>query len=184
MRPTSACSPQVAARHSGQRERLAVEPADLFAYGTLQFPGVLQALLGRIPEHAPGTVPGWRVAALVARTYPGMVPAGQATASGVLISGLSPGDWRLIDTYEQDFYELRQLTLADGRRGWTYAWVNHAEVASHDWSAPDFAARHLADFTERCRAWRRRYDVTGQPGHVTGLHSASQASARHGGSDE
>ncbi len=175
-----AASPEPAPAAAGQ-DRLAAVPGALFAYGTLQFPGVLKALLGRVPEHASGTVPGWRVAALVARTYPGMVPAGQATASGVLITGLSAADWRLIDTYEQDFYELRQLTLADGRRGWTYAWVNHAEVASHDWSAPDFATRYLADFTERCRAWRRRYDATGQPGHVTGLHQASPSKRPRGG---
>jgi hypothetical protein len=99
-----------------------------------------------------------------------MVPAGQATAAGVLITGLTQAEWRLIDTYEDDFYELHQLMLADGRRGWTYAWMNHAEVAPHDWSAPYFAARHLADFTQRCRAWRDRYDNTGQPGHVTGHH--------------
>ncbi len=155
---------------AGRRGRLAMAPDTLFAYGTLQFRGVLGALLRRVPEHAPGTVTGWRVAALAARTYPGMVQAGQATAAGILISGLTPGEWRLIDTYEDDFYELRQVTLTDGRSGWTYAWVNHADVASHDWSAPDFAARHLAGFTDRCRAWREQYDATGRPGHVTGLH--------------
>jgi len=148
----------------GPRGRLAVSPDALFAYGTLQFPGILSALLRRVPEHAPGTVTGWRVAALAARTYPGIVPASQATATGILVTGLTPGEWRLIDAYEDDSYELRQLTLTDGRPGWTYAWVNYREVARHDWSAPDFAARHLADFTQRCRAWRERYEATGQPG--------------------
>src|SRR5713101_1605232 len=74
----------------GRRGRLAMAPDTLFAYGTLQFRGVLGALLRRVPEHAPGTVTGWRVAALAARTYPGMVPAGQAPAVGILISGLTP----------------------------------------------------------------------------------------------
>jgi gamma-glutamylcyclotransferase (GGCT)/AIG2-like uncharacterized protein YtfP len=144
------------------------EPGDLFAYGTLQFPGILSALLRRIPEHAAGTVPGWRVAALTARSYPGMVPAGQAAASGILLTGLTMAEWRLIDSYEDDYYELRQLTLTDGRPCWTYAWVRHADVAGHDWSAPEFAARHLADFTRRCRAWREHYDAAGRPGRVTG----------------
>jgi gamma-glutamylcyclotransferase (GGCT)/AIG2-like uncharacterized protein YtfP len=169
MQRTSTSSP-AASRRPGQLDLLQAQsgPGALFAYGTLQFPGVLSALLRRVPEHAAGTAVGWRAAALAARNYPGMVRAGRATATGILITGLTPAEWRLIDTYEDDFYELRQLTLADGRRGWTYAWVNHAEVAAHDWSAPDFVARHLAEFTERCRAWRQRYDTTGQPGHVTG----------------
>ncbi len=143
------------------------EPAGLFAYGTLQFPGILSALLRRIPDHAAGTVTGWRVAALTARSYPGMVPAGQAAAAGILLTGLTLAEWRLIDIYEDDHYELRQLTLTDGRPCWTYAWVNHADVACHDWSAPGFAVRQLADFTRRCQAWRERYDATGRPGKVT-----------------
>jgi gamma-glutamylcyclotransferase (GGCT)/AIG2-like uncharacterized protein YtfP len=158
-------------RGAGRPRRLPAEPGALFAYGTLQFAEVLHALLRRVPEHAPGTITGWRVAALTGgRTYPGMIQAGQATASGMLISGLTPAEWQLIDTYEDDFYELRQLTLTDSRQGWTYAWAAHAEVAPHDWSPRDFAARHLADFAQRCRVWRDRYDATGRPGHVTGHH--------------
>ena len=42
-------------------------PAALFAYGTLRFPDVLTALLGRVPEQAPAAVDGWRVAALDGR---------------------------------------------------------------------------------------------------------------------
>lgn len=158
------------ARLRGRLGRLPPEPGALFAYGTLQFAEVLGALLRRVPEHAAGTVTGWRAAALTGRSYPGLVAADGATAGGVLITRLTPSEWHLIDVYEDDFYELRQLTLTDGRSGWTYAWAAAAEVAPHDWSAPDFAARHLADFTRRCRAWRDRYDVTGQPGHVTGHH--------------
>ena len=159
MQRTSTSSPATS-RRPGQLDLLQAQagPGALFAYGTLQFPGVLGAAR-RCPSAA-GTAVGWRAAALAARNYPGMVRAGQATATGILITGLTLAEWRLIDTYEDDFYELRQLTLADGRRGWTYAWVNHADVAAHDWSAPDFAARHLAEFTERCRAWRQRYDTT------------------------
>ncbi len=168
MRPTPARSSWATSRRAGPPGRLPAGPASLFAYGTLQFPAILSALLRRIPDHAAGTVTGWRVAALTARSYPGIVPAGQATAAGILLTGLTPGEWRLIDTYEDDFYELRQLTLSDGRQGWTYAWMSHDQVAGHDWSAPDFAARHLADFAERCRAWRARYDVTDRPGLVTG----------------
>ena len=112
---------------------------------------------------------GWRAAALTARNYPGMVPARQATAAGILLTGLTLAEWQLIETYEDDHYELRLLALTDGCPAWTYAWVNHADMAGHDWSAPEFAARHLADFTRRCLAWRELYDATGRPARVTSL---------------
>lgn len=56
-------------------DRLAQGPNLLFCYGTLQFDAVLEALLKRIPERTPASAPGYRVAALAGRVYPGLVRA-------------------------------------------------------------------------------------------------------------
>jgi len=135
------------------------DPGALFAYGTLRFPEVLRELLGRTPELTEGTVADWRVAALTDRTYPGLIRAPGATAAGVLITGLTPGEWQLLDRYEDDDYGIEQLVLTDQRNATTYVWRNESEAAAHDWSAPDFARQHLADFALRCSAWRERYDA-------------------------
>jgi gamma-glutamylcyclotransferase (GGCT)/AIG2-like uncharacterized protein YtfP len=135
---------------------LPVVPAPLFAYGTLRFPDVLVALLGRVPERTPATAPGWRVAALDGRVYPVLVP-GEGTAGGVLISGLTAAEWRVIDAYEDDFYALELLTLTDGRTGWAYLTRDNSGVLPADWSPGDFTARHLSGFTGRVRAWRGAY---------------------------
>jgi len=135
------------------------DPGALFAYGTLRFPEVLRELLGRTPELTEGTVADWRVAVLTDRTYPGLIRAPGATAAGVLITGLTPGEWQLLDRYEDDDYGIEQLVLTDQRNATTYVWRNESEAAAHDWSAPDFARQHLADFALRCRAWRERYDA-------------------------
>jgi hypothetical protein len=129
-------------------------PAALFAYGTLQFPEVLQVLLGRVPGHTPGAITGWRAAALPGLVYPGLVPAGRtgSTVSGVLLAGLTSAEWRIIDAYEDDSYGLGRLTLTDGRPGWAYFYDRGAGVLPHDWSAGEFAVRHLAGFAESCRA--------------------------------
>jgi gamma-glutamylcyclotransferase (GGCT)/AIG2-like uncharacterized protein YtfP len=133
------------------------EPAAaLFAYGTLRFPDVLVALLGRVPEHTPAIAEGWRVAALDGRVYPVLVP-GEGAAGGVLISGLTGDEWRVIDAYEDDFYALERLTLVGGREGWAYVTRDHTAVLPVDWSAADFAARHLPDFASRLRAWGGTY---------------------------
>jgi hypothetical protein len=67
MQRTSTSSPATS-RRPGQLDLLQAQagPGALFAYGTLQFPGVLSALLRRVPEHAAGTAVGWRAAELYA----------------------------------------------------------------------------------------------------------------------
>jgi gamma-glutamylcyclotransferase (GGCT)/AIG2-like uncharacterized protein YtfP len=131
-------------------------PAALFAYGTLRFPDVLVALLGRVPEHTPAIAEGWRVAALDGRIYPVLVP-GEGAAGGVLISGLTAEEWRVIDAYEDDFYALELLTLVDGRQGWAYLTRDRTAALPVDWSPGDFTTRHLPAFTGACRAWRSAY---------------------------
>ncbi|MEV0027635.1 gamma-glutamylcyclotransferase family protein [Nocardia sp. NPDC050793] len=153
----------------------------LFVYGTLQFPEVLRELLGRCPELSPAELTGWRAAALPGRVYPGLVPDGRATVRGVLLSGLSAGEWAVLDAFEDDEYDLRTV-LFDGERVdtggpdplrvhpessrggacvapgavWTYVWT--AEATSAEWRADAFAAEHLSAFALRCAGWRRTLD--------------------------
>jgi len=162
---------------STSQDRLAGLPAGaaLFAYGTLQFTEILGVLLGRLPEHRPGAAPGWRAAALAGRVYPGLVRAG-ATVTGQLITGLTAEELRVIDEYESGPYELVRLSLDDGREGWTYAWTERSAVLPDDWSAGDFAGRHLADFAESCRVWREAFEAAGRTS--LGLHRAHDPGGR------
>jgi len=131
-------------------------PAALFAYGTLRFPDVLRALLGRVPDHSPAIAEGWRVAALEGRIYPVLVP-GPGAAGGLLISGLTTAEWQVVDAYEDDFYTLECLTLVDGRQGWAYLTRDATTALPADWSPEDFGARHLQEFAGACLAWRRSH---------------------------
>lgn len=125
----------------------------LFVYGTLQFPEVLTALIGRVPDHTPGTVYGWRIAALPGRVYPGLVK-GPYSAPGFLITGLSEAEWRILDAFEDDFYDLTELTLTDGRTGWCYTCPDDHPVSDQDWAPADFAAAHLDRYTRATATWR------------------------------
>ncbi|GAA3764696.1 gamma-glutamylcyclotransferase family protein [Salinactinospora qingdaonensis] len=129
------------------------EPNALFVYGTLLFPEVLHALIGRKPESVMASAPGWRAAVLYGRPYPGLVPADGAV-TGRLLMGLEPEEWRVLDAFEGEEYEPRRIELADGRPGWVYVWLDPESVATEDWSAEQFAARHLADYVDNCAAWR------------------------------
>src|SRR5215470_5909353 len=118
----------------GGTDRLPVDPQALFVYGSLLFPEVLRALLGRVPDRTAAAAAGWRVAALAGRRYPGLVP-GDGQASGTLITGLAPDEWRILNAFEDDLYELRRLTLTDARHGWAYVWPDDRAALTEDWDA-------------------------------------------------
>jgi len=127
----------------------------LFVYGTLRFAPIVEALLGWVPPMSPATVHGWRAAALPGRVYPGLVPAPGRTCDAVVLSGLRWSDRKVLDVFEGDPYEARELVLADGRRAVAYLWRDTSDVTAEDWDPDAFAAAHLDYYVRRCRGWRR-----------------------------
>jgi hypothetical protein len=71
---------------------------------------------------------------------------------------LNGEEWRLLDAFEDEVYELRYLALLDGRRGWAYVGDDGSHTLSEDWDVDQFAASDLAAYVDSCIAWRRRYD--------------------------
>ncbi|SFC68170.1 gamma-glutamylcyclotransferase family protein [Streptomyces aidingensis] len=122
----------------------------LFVYGTLRFPEVLRALLGRVPERVPAAVRGWRAAALDGRAYPGLVPRAAAVTEGALLRGLAAADWAVLDRFEGDEYRLARIPLAGAGEAsaCAYLWAGGA-VRAEDWDAGEFATRHLARYVAR-----------------------------------
>ncbi|MFD4022367.1 gamma-glutamylcyclotransferase family protein [Streptomyces sp. NPDC058576] len=133
----------------GRGDRIAPDAAILFVYGTLQFDAVLEALVGRIPKQVPASAPGWRAASLEGRVYPGLVAAPGSVAPGVLFTDLSRTEWAILDAFEDDRYDLREVALASGERGLAYVWPD-GEVLEEDWDAEQFRARHLGEYAARC----------------------------------
>jgi gamma-glutamylcyclotransferase (GGCT)/AIG2-like uncharacterized protein YtfP len=141
--------------HSDQPYRVPTDPVDLFAYGSLQFPEVLRVLLGRAPSISPATVAGWRVAALPGQIHPALVPAPPTVrTAGNLVTGLSPTEWRTLDAFEDHIYDLRRLTLTDGRVAWAYISSDSASASPDDWDLHSFERDHLTEYLKRCAAWR------------------------------
>ncbi|MDT0321904.1 gamma-glutamylcyclotransferase family protein [Streptomyces millisiae] len=128
--------------------RLGSPPAGLFVYGTLRCDRVLDGLLRRIPRGVPDSAPGWRVASLAARVYPGLVP-GPGAAVGLVLSDLTLPEWRILDDFEDQCYELRPLTLASGRDAVAYVWTVDSEVLASDWDLTSFERDHVAAYVAR-----------------------------------
>ncbi|MGH3718841.1 MAG: gamma-glutamylcyclotransferase family protein [Pseudonocardiaceae bacterium] len=142
---------------AGRLDRfLPLGSTSLFTYGTLLFPEVLRALLGRVPQSQPVSATGWRVAALENRSYPGLVAARGEIAHGRLLIGLSGDEWHLLDDFEDRRYELRRIALSGGRDGLTYVWVDDAEACPNAWDAQSFVLTYLPAYVERCAARHTR----------------------------
>lgn len=127
----------------------------LFTYGTLLFPEVLEVLLGRVPDRSPAVAPGWRVAALPGRVYPGLVPGVGHHAQGQVIRGLDPAETAVLRAYEGEDYLLTGIVLADGSSCPAYVW--RRAVLAADWTTDRLTAGQLDDFLRRCRRWRCGY---------------------------
>lgn len=128
----------------------------LFAYGSLRFPEVVSSLLGRVPQHEPDSAPGWRAAEVPDEVFPALV-AGSGTVPGLLLDGLSPREWEVLDAFEGPFYEARPIELASGRSEWTYVCADPSRVGPGDWSPERFARTHLAEYVRDCADWRQEF---------------------------
>ncbi|MFI5779710.1 gamma-glutamylcyclotransferase family protein [Nocardia sp. NPDC051570] len=128
--------------------------ARLFVYGTLQFAPVLDELLGRTPDHEVAVARDWRAATLAGRLYPGLVPQPGRLVAGLVLDGVTAAEWRVIDAFEDDEYDLRAIAVIGCPDPVpTYVWT--AEVTRNDWAAETFATDHLARYADRCARWRR-----------------------------
>lgn len=129
----------------------------LFTYGTLLFPEVLMGLIGRVPDRPEADFPGWRVAALAERVYPGLVAAERQSAHGRLLVGLSAEEWQLLDTFEDPRYQLRPVTASNAAVAWAYVWTDIDDVSPRAWDPQHFARTHLPAYAARCAVWGRAH---------------------------
>ncbi|MFC5730162.1 MULTISPECIES: gamma-glutamylcyclotransferase family protein [Nocardioides] len=153
----SSSTSNLAATESGFSGRLGVlssPPEPLFTYGTLMFPEVLQALLGRVPVSVEASVEGWRAVAIPDVSYPALVP-GPGVARGRVLLDLRREDWPILDAYENTIYDLRPLDVTPTEhRAVAYVCPTSDGLTDVDWDRERFAAEELADFAPRCARWR------------------------------
>lgn len=145
---------------SGLLAHVSADPAPLFVYGTLLFTDVVSALIDRDPARTPAVVPGWRVVALPNVVYPSLIPHQAGTATGHLLTDLTPPEWQVLDAFEDTRYELAALTTTEGRTAYAYTDANPALTDAPPWDKPHFTETHLHAYLERCTAWRHRYDTS------------------------
>jgi gamma-glutamylcyclotransferase (GGCT)/AIG2-like uncharacterized protein YtfP len=148
---------QTNSANSGRPVQLSAEINKLFVYGTLILDDVVSTLIDRIPRYQDATAPGWRVVSLPQRVYPGLVP-GPGEVNGKVFTDLTDAEWTTLDAFEDPAYTLVavRVLLPLETRALAYIW--RGEHINQPWSTATFGRDQLADYLDRCRRWRRRYE--------------------------
>jgi gamma-glutamylcyclotransferase (GGCT)/AIG2-like uncharacterized protein YtfP len=135
----------------------------VFTYGTLMFPEVWRAVVGRDFATARGTAAGYAVYRVESAEFPGLVAATEnELARGVVYLDVDPAAVARLDRFEDDFYERHALWVVceDGERRTAEAYVvparNRAVLTGEPWNSDDFLAQgHLERFIQRFAGFSR-----------------------------
>jgi gamma-glutamylcyclotransferase (GGCT)/AIG2-like uncharacterized protein YtfP len=128
----------------------------LFAYGTLIFPEVLEAITGRWRRPQNATLPGYARYRLKRHIYPAIIPKPGAAVHGVLYRNLDKAALTALDRFEDTCYErvrVRVMTARGPRPAFAYVLpaARRHLLDEREWDPGRFRARHLARYLARCR---------------------------------
>jgi gamma-glutamylcyclotransferase (GGCT)/AIG2-like uncharacterized protein YtfP len=135
----------------------------VFTYGTLMFPEVWHAVVGRGFASARGTARGYAIYRVRDAVFPGIVAAGEPDiVQGVIYLDVDPGSLQRLDLFEDNFYRRQSLAIDcdDGQRRVADAYVvppeNRAVLTDEIWRADEFVASGgLAHFIRRFQGFAR-----------------------------
>lgn len=123
---------------------------DVFAYGTLLFPEIMQAVTrARFPSE-PATLAGYVRRRLRRASYPGLAPDPSSITSGVVYRGVNAAALERLDRFEGELYARERVVvdLATGERVAALAYVvrpeHRGELCDEPWDPQAF--RQSPDF--------------------------------------
>ena len=131
---------------------------NVFCYGTLMAPEVVQTLIGRFQpvltsvESVPilCKLDGFRRHPVIAGVFPAIIPNTDSCVEGILLQQVSQREMRILDWFEDEDYDRRLVsvqTTTDNIRYEAHAYVWKASLhkldLSTDWSHADFLQEHL-----------------------------------------
>ncbi len=109
-------------------------PTSLFFYGTLRFPPLLEAVLGRSVETSLAQLQGYGVRMAEGEGHPVLQVADGETTDGVFASDITPQDLERLTYYEAEYgYELRPVRVHfDGENQPGHVWYPEDDVPVSD----------------------------------------------------
>ena len=135
----------------------------VFTYGTLMFPEVWKAVVGREYASVGGTAKGYAIFRVRDAVFPGIIAASERDAvHGVVYLDVDPESVARLDLFEDDFYqrETLQIDCDNDKRRPAEAYVvpqaNRAMLTEDIWQRDEFVASGGLDyFIRRFQGFRR-----------------------------
>jgi len=126
----------------------------LFVYGTLRCPKILQAILGRVPVSFPAVLDNHATYFVKEATFPGLVTESGSVVEGRVLGELTEQEVVQIDRYEDDFYERTPVMVAFYRQQMeaeTYLVPDPQRgiLSEVRWDWQTFEKNHLAEYLQR-----------------------------------
>jgi gamma-glutamylcyclotransferase (GGCT)/AIG2-like uncharacterized protein YtfP len=125
----------------------------VFTYGTLMFPQVWKAVVGREFVSIPGSAKEYAIYCVRDAVFPGIIAAGDRDAvSGVVYLNVDQASLARLDLFEDDFYRRETLWIdcEDGQRRAADAYVvpneNREILTSQVWLQDEFVASGGLDY--------------------------------------
>ncbi len=141
----------------------------LFAYGTLRDSDILAGVLGR--DLAPGAIrpahaPGYRAVYCPGQAYPVLATAADGVAPGIILDGLTPNDFAILDAFEGPLYQRATIAVTTGAGSAVvsaYLPITPAPADAPSWSLEHWTLHHkpAALAPELDIAARARRDLLG-----------------------
>ncbi|MDF7807002.1 gamma-glutamylcyclotransferase [Pontiellaceae bacterium B12219] len=128
---------------------------NLFAYGTLMWPEVLEAVTGRRLAGEKTVLAGYTRLRVKDQLYPVIIPSLDDAVEGVLYRNLTAKEFQALDAFEGEEYD-RTAVCIGGTPAFVYVlsedWKHIADSAP--WNPEDFAADELAQFCSGYKGWK------------------------------
>lgn len=126
-------------------------PINVFTYGSLMIPRVMEVISGKLFDAAAARLQGYVRYALRGETYPGLVEEAAAATDGVLWRDVDDDSLQRIDAFEGDWYErhaVQVLVEEDAVAAQTYVLIGtqRHRVSRRPWSRARFESRYLQRF--------------------------------------
>ena len=134
----------------------------VFTYGTLQIPGVMEAVTGRKFENTMAMLSDYARFSVRGQVFPGVIPKQGEKVEGRIYFNLNETDLILLDTFEDYLYERRPVDVVCNNEIVTaQLYVVHEKYYSllspQPWDINTFTQDHMPNYLASCRKFHEAY---------------------------
>jgi len=136
---------------------------NIFAYGTLMLPEVVEALTGNLFAPKVAVLNGYSRYVFKGRCYPGIIEDENGSVEGVLYTKVDDLTLSIFDWFEDVLYERLLLTVQienESIQAFTYIVPkkNHKKLDKLPWSLEKFIENYSKTYIQKCIGYKKQWE--------------------------